>query len=228
MSNLYYYQHARCDQKKIALTFDDGPNPLFTRKVLEILAAKRVRGTFFMIGNQVATERTVVEEVLAAGHVIGNHTYTHAQPWENHGTQFWLDELDHAEQVLRGILPRPTAFFRMPFGFFTPDVNDALRTWIGNRRILNGGVAANDWAHLLEKPLLPQTIIDNVFSNPALGPGAVIVFHDGSDKPQQRGWRPEPMVSVLPMIIDTLQAQGYELVGVDEMDFDISGAIPLA
>lgn len=228
-SMTYYYQHARRDQNKIALTFDDGPNPLFTRKVMEILAAKGVRGTFFMIGSQVETERKVVEEVLAAGHVIGNHTYSHPKGWEDHGgLQFWLDELDHAEQVIRGTLPRPTTFFRLPYGAFTPEVNAALRTWIGPRRILNGDVSGDDWMHSLEKPLLPQQIINNVFNNPQLGPGSVIIFHDGSEIAQQRGWRPEPMVAALPIIIDALVDRGYQLVGADELEFDTSGAIPLA
>jgi len=230
-SNAYYYQRARRDQHKIAITFDDGPNPNFTGKVIEILHSRKVRGTFFMIGSQVEAEPTLAAEVHAAGHVIGNHTYSHYKSWEKPGTAFWNEDIDRGEQAIQQVIRQPTAFFRLPYGAFAPDVNAALRQWlkaIENRHILNGDVSSNDWEHLLEKPLPPQRILDAIFNAPTLGNGSVIVFHDGSEIAQQRAWRSEPMLRVLPVVLDTLIDQGYQLVGADELEFDLLGAVPLA
>jgi peptidoglycan/xylan/chitin deacetylase (PgdA/CDA1 family) len=228
MTNSYYYQHARRDQNKIAITFDDGPNPHFTGKVIEILNSRKVRGTFFMIGSQVEAEPTLAAEVHAAGHVIGNHTYSHAKSWENHGTAFWQADIEHGELAIQQVIQQPTAFFRLPYGSFTPDVSAVLRQWLGARRILNGDVSADDWRHLLESPLPPQRIIDTIFNTPTLANGSVIVFHDGSELAPQRPWRSEPMLRALPIVLDTLLDRGYQLVGADELEFDLSGAVPLA
>jgi len=230
-SNAYYYQHARRDQRKIAITFDDGPNPNFTGKVIEILNSRKVRGTFFMIGSQVEAEPALAAEVHAAGHVIGNHTYSHYKSWEKPGTPFWNEDIDRGEQAIQQITRQPTTFFRLPYGVFAPDVNAALRQWLNaieNRHILNGDVSSNDWEHLLEKPLPPQRILDTIFNTPTLGNGSVIVFHDGSEIAPQRPWRSEPMLRVLPTVLDALIDQGYQLVGADGLEFDLMGAVPLA
>ena len=223
----YYYQHARRDQNKIAITFDDGPNPHFTGKIIEVLNSRKVRGTFFMIGSQVEAEPVLVREVLAAGHVIGNHTHSHPKSWDNHGTPFWSDELERAENAIQQVTGRETAFFRVPYSNFAPDVNVALRQWLGNRRILNGDVSSDDWQHLLEKPLPPQRIVDNIFNAPGLGNGSVIIFHDGSEIAPQRPWRPGPTLHALPTVLDALIDRGYQLVGADELEFNSAGAIPL-
>ena len=225
-----YYQHARRDQPKIAITFDDGPNPHFTGKVMEVLARRGVRGTFFMVGSQVEAEHALVAEVHAAGHVIGNHTWSHPKSWEQGDTQFWQQDIERAEQSIQAVTQQPTAFFRIPYSSFAPGVNQAMHGWVeaaAGRRILNGDVMSDDWAHLLEKPLSPQRIIDNVFNNPVLGSGSVLVFHDGSELAPQRPWRPEPMLRALPLIVDALLERGYQLVGADELDFDQNGAVPL-
>jgi peptidoglycan/xylan/chitin deacetylase (PgdA/CDA1 family) len=224
---LSYYQNARRDQNKVAITFDDGPNPAFTPKIMEILAARKVRATFFMIGKLVEAEPTLTAEVLAAGHVIGNHTYSHSDARKTPGVQFWQDDLTRAEQAIQQATDKATDFFRMPYLAFAPDINTALRSWIGNRSILNANVLSYDWTHDLEKPLSAQAVINNIFHSPLLGPGALLLFHDGSENLEEAKWRPEPMVVALPIMIDTLQERGYELVAADELEFDSSCKVPL-
>src|SRR5262249_49670895 len=152
---------ARRDQNKIAITFDDGPNKLFTPKILDILAEKQVRATFFMLGRQAEAEPEVVAEVLAAGHVVGNHTYSHPDAREGQDGQFWREEVEHAERAIQQATGKPTAFFRMPYLRPIPDdVQKALDTWLNNRCVLYSEVMSYDWTHSLEEPMLPQAIAD--------------------------------------------------------------------
>jgi len=75
--SLFFYMHGRRDEPKVALTFDDGPNPPRTDEVLEILANARVRATFFVIGKWVTAFPQAFERIVRAGYVIGNHSYEH-------------------------------------------------------------------------------------------------------------------------------------------------------
>src|SRR5258706_6899147 len=187
------YQHARQDQRKIALTFDDGPNALFTPKILEILEAKHVRATFFMIGQQVEAEPEVVTQVLAAGHVIGNHTYSHPDARKLHGQQLWRNELERAEQAIQQVTGHPTSYFRIPYlRPISDDVHAALDAWLDKRTILYSDIWSYDWTHSLAEPLSPQTIMDNIVKNDQLGPGSILLFHDGSEADERR-LRPERM-----------------------------------
>jgi len=180
-----------------------------------------------MVGQQVEAEPTVVAEVLAAGHVIGNHTYSHPDARKVQGEQFWHDELERAEQAIQQVTGRSTMFFRMPYlRPISPDVRAALDVWFGDRIVLYSDIWSYDWTHSLEAPLLPQTITDNIVKNDQLQSGSILLFHDGSETADERRWRPEPMVAALLGIIDELKDQGYDLVGADELEFDNSGEIP--
>ena len=108
---LTYYQNGRRDQMKVALTFDDGPNPPRTDQVIEILNAKGVQGTFFVLGKWVERWPQAFERIFQSGHVIGNHSYL---------DQAHLGDFDRAETVMGNALGRPTRFLRAHFfNFFT-------------------------------------------------------------------------------------------------------------
>ena len=108
---LNYYTHGRRDQMKVALTFDDGPNPPRTDQVIEILDSYGARGTFFVIGKWVERFPQAFERIVAAGHSIGNHSHLH----HSH-----LGDYDRAEAVIGNLLGRPTRFLRAHyFNFFT-------------------------------------------------------------------------------------------------------------
>jgi peptidoglycan-N-acetylglucosamine deacetylase len=127
---------------EIALTFDDGPNPRCTPALLEILARHKVRATFFMIGQHAAREPELVREVAAAGHVIGNHTWTHPK-MSRVSVRQNRDELERTSGELERILGSPVKFFRPPCGARRPATLRIARelgltstTW---------NVIGNDW-----------------------------------------------------------------------------------
>ena len=107
--------------RELALTYDDGPNPAWTPRLLEILAEHNVRATFFMVGSFVKAERDLARRVFAAGHLIGNHTWSHPKLTAASDAKV-LEELTRTNDILSDITGKPVRFFRPPFGARRPYV----------------------------------------------------------------------------------------------------------
>lgn len=101
-----------CD---VALTFDDGPDPGHTPKLLELLDKYQIKATFFLIGEKAARHRGVVQQIAAAGHALGNHSYSHAEPCQT-TTAVFLDEIRRTRDLLETISNRPCTLVRPPKG----------------------------------------------------------------------------------------------------------------
>ncbi len=193
--------------KRIALTFDDGPDPRWTPKILEVLRRERVPGTFFMVGSQAARHPGLVRKVERAGHEIGNHTFTHAGMSAGPA---WLRraEVHLTEAVLLGITGHYPRFIRPPYSAtsdaVTPSTDRALARAAGRRYIIAlADYDAGDW----EKPGVAK-IVHN--ATPPAGRGGVIMFHDsGGDRRQT--------VAALARIIPELRARGYSFVPLRDM-----------
>ncbi len=106
---------------ELALTFDDGPNPAWTPRVLEILAGHEVQATFFMVGSRAQKEPTLVRQMIAAGHLIGNHSWDHPN-LALASADCIKEELSRTSQMLEQIIGAPVRYFRPPFGARRPEV----------------------------------------------------------------------------------------------------------
>ena len=199
---LTYYTHARRDEPKVALTFDDGPNPPRTDEIMDVLEAKGARGTFFVLGKWVERWPQAFERIVRRGHCIGNHSHVH---------HAHFGDFDRAEAVIGNILGRPTRFLRAHyFNYFTClysplAMSDAMA-------IVDSDVNPADYAKTD-----PQAIVDATAAPVACRgvdhrPARQREFDDGL-----RLARPLPLIAALPPIIDGLQARGYQLVGLDQM-----------
>ena len=193
--------------RRIALTFDDGPEPRWTPKVLAVLQRNGVPGTFFMIGSQAVRHPDVVREVERGGHEIGNHTFTHSGMSTGPG---WLRsaQVDLTEAVLVGITGHYSRFIRPPYSAtsdaVTPSTERALAKAAGSRYIIAlADYDSHDW----QKPGVAE-IIRN--ATPPAGHGGVIMFHDGGGDRSQT-------VAALARIIPRLRAQGYSFVPLRDM-----------
>jgi peptidoglycan/xylan/chitin deacetylase (PgdA/CDA1 family) len=198
-------------ENKVALTFDDGPNPPRTEQVLEILAANDVRATFFVLGKWAERYPRTVERILAGGHLIGNHGYA---------GQGRIGDYDAAEAVIGHLTGRPSRYLRphtFNFGAYFQSAIASLPT----SQVIGGEVHADDWetAPGGAPVWTAEQLVSRVLDHPALGPGAILVFHDGAewDEPVVRLLRPLPTIAALPRIIEGLKARGLEPVGLDEM-----------
>jgi peptidoglycan/xylan/chitin deacetylase (PgdA/CDA1 family) len=106
--------------RKVALTFDDGPDPELTPRVLEILAACKVRATFFVVGENALRHPDLIRRMVREGHCVANHTHTHARA-DRLSPEALLRELEQAEDALRTLeVPAGTRLFRPPFGAIHP------------------------------------------------------------------------------------------------------------
>jgi cellulose synthase/poly-beta-1,6-N-acetylglucosamine synthase-like glycosyltransferase/peptidoglycan/xylan/chitin deacetylase (PgdA/CDA1 family) len=191
----------------VVLTFDDGPDPTWTPKVLETLRRHDVPGSFYLLGSQMLRHPDLVRRELAEGHEVGSHSFTHNDlsalaPWQ----QRW--QLAQAQLALVGIAGRTTALMRPPYAFSADSLDD--RSWsVVEDAHANGyitvlaDVDARDW----ERPGVEE-IVQNAM--PKDGKGAVILLHDaGGDRAQT--------VAALDILIPKLKSAGYRFTTINEV-----------
>ncbi|MGN6794150.1 MAG: bifunctional polysaccharide deacetylase/glycosyltransferase family 2 protein [Streptosporangiaceae bacterium] len=196
----YYY---RMRPKTAALTFDDGPDPTWTPKILAILRRKHVPATFFLVGAHAAADPSIVRAKIAAGDEIGSHTYTHAN-LASAGWRLPL-ELTLTQNALAGAAGIRTRLLRPPYSSVPGALTEA--DWLAYRRAAQFGylvvLASTDTKDWLKPGV--QRIIANAM--PRDDRGAIIMLHDAGGNRRQT-------VRALPLIIDRLRARGYRFVTV--------------
>ncbi len=197
--------------KQIALTYDDGPNDPHTQRLMEVLAEHDVRATFFVIGRYVERRPDIVRELLKAGHVLGNHTFTHPHLAVSGAveTRNQLEECQRAVEEATGESPR---LFRPPFGGRRPHTLRIARS-LGLDTIM-WNVTSWDW----KAP--PAAKIVGTCSRQMRG-GDVILMHDGSHIAMGADrWQ---TVVATHLLIESWRAKGYEFVTVPEMMGAVGG-----
>ncbi|MGB9104452.1 MAG: polysaccharide deacetylase family protein [Terriglobales bacterium] len=195
----------RRPSRRLALTFDDGPNDPHTLHLLDVLARHNVHATFFMIGSFVEQRPEIARAVAAAGHAIGNHTHTHPNLIFHHGGAV-RRELQDCERALDNAGVVRAGLFRPPHGGRTPTVLRTARD-MGLEPIM-WSVTAWDW-----NPHSPEKIAGLV-QRQVLG-GDVILLHDGGH--HRMGVDRSASVRAVDLIIQRCVGQGYEFVTIPEM-----------
>ena len=168
---------AGSDPGEIALTFDDGPNDSYTERLLEILARYNAQATFFLIGRFARERSSLVRRIRAAGHVVGNHTWTHPRLMFSSPARS-REELSSTNAALEDILGERTEFFRPPYGARHPGVLRIARE-MGLVPVL-WNVMAFDW-----KPIPPDGLLrrmqNGIAQNQSRGRSSNLLLHDGGD-----------------------------------------------
>lgn len=160
---------------EMALTFDDGPNPDATPRLLELLARHGVRATFFVIGRFASREPELLREVAAAGHVVGSHTMLHPWlAWQNNRRIRW--ELAESQRVIEDVLGARVVEFRPPHGARRPYVLQVARG-LGMRTV-QWNVIANDWENVTPE-VIAARVERGVTRAWRGGRAANVVLHDG-------------------------------------------------
>ena len=199
--------------KEVALTFDDGPDPEWTPAILKILRAKHVRATFFIIGSNAEANPDLVQEMVADGHEVGNHTYTHPNLADTAGEGVKL-ELNATQRLFEALTGHSLRLFRPPYlGDAEPtDVDELIPVQIAQSMgyvTVGEHVDPVDWA-LPGADKIIQRTLDQVHAVKRDMPRDIVLLHDaGGDRSQT--------VAALPILIDRLRAEGYRFVPVSAL-----------
>ena len=194
------YRKNENEYKKIALTFDDGPHPRLTPKILEILDKYKVRATFFTVGINVHYYPETFEKIVARGHEIGNHTYTH--PHVSRVDKVTLrDEIERCESEIYEHSEYRTKLFRPPEGMVDTGITTLLKEL--DYKVILWDIDTRDWDHT------PASEIADMIIN-RISSGDIILMHDyiSYDSPT-----PEALEIFLPVLIE----RGYQFVTVGEL-----------
>lgn len=185
------------DARTVALTFDDGPNPTATPRVLEALASRGVRATFFLLGRHVVKWPQVARAVHEAGHQLGNHGYAHRK-LHRRGPRFVRRDLELGTQAIEDATGERPRFFRAPHGFRSPWVTPIARS-LGQRTV---GWSLGVWDS--DRPGAGEIARRAIIGARA---GTILLLHDG-DGYDPTGDREQTAAAVAP-IIDALRTRGY-------------------
>ncbi len=195
------YWRGQTAQKLVALTLDDGPNPLKYRTpaLLDTLRTLDIKATFFIVGSRAEANPDLIQRMNTEGHEIANHSYSHPNL-----TFLTPDdvrkELCRTSVVVRDITGKRPRFYRPPGGNFNGAIADAAST-LG----MNGAYWTVDGFKFEHAPYVPEDLIRYVV--PRVKPGSILLLHNA----------PENTISALPEIVRALQAQGYEFVTMSDL-----------
>ncbi len=214
----YTVQYYGYHPNQVAISFDDGPDPTWTPKILDILKAKQVKGTFMMIGAQAQENIGLMQRVVREGHEIGNHTYSHPDISEISTRQLDI-EIKLTERLFSSKLGVQPLYFRPPYDIDEePDTDDqaapVVRVQQLGYTVVGNKIDTNDWDERQRKtPAEISKIVLDQLTNMKIKPqfrGSVILMHDsGGDR--------SATVAALPVLIDTLRAHGYQIVPVSAL-----------
>ncbi len=187
-------------EKKIALTFDDGPLPGKTEAILDVLRENGVRATFFMIGSQVEENPELAKRVGDEGHEIGNHTFTH-DGIRTKTKKELCREIEKTEAAIAEACGKKTLLFRPPTGWCSATVSAAAKE--NGYEIVMWSVDTEDWQGRSAEKII-STVLKTV------RPGAIILMHDGI-------YRKSHTAEALSVLIPRLREEGYEFVTAGEL-----------
>lgn len=165
------------DPGQMALTFDDGPNDPYTLRLLEVLAQHHAHATFFLIGRYVRHHAHIVREIKAAGHLIGNHTFSHPNLIFSSAPRL-RQELENCRTELEDAIGAPAAVFRPPFGGRRPNVMRVARQ-MGLTTVM-WSVTGYDWSASSADAIVQK--VSSQIDGRRRAQGEIVLLHDGSHR----------------------------------------------
>ncbi len=192
------YNSVHTDQMVLAMTFDDGPHPVNTPKLLDLMKARNIKGTFFLVGERVKMHPEIVRRILAEGHEIANHTWTHPNLQKISDAQLRSEFQRTADAIWDAAQYRPH-LMRPPFGSTNKRIEDLIYNEFGYSSI-TWSVDPNDW----KRPGV-QVVANRLIAG--AHKGAIMLSHDIH----------APTIEAMPQVFDTLLGKGYKFLTVSQL-----------
>jgi peptidoglycan/xylan/chitin deacetylase (PgdA/CDA1 family) len=197
-----FFLPAICSAKtalpQIAITFDDGPEPIVTLPLLDLLKRHGIKAGFFCIGKKIKGNEEIVKRMYHDGHVIGNHTYSHSTLIDFYNASAMKEELIKTEDAIGAVVNKKTVFFRPPYGITNPAISKAVST--AGYETIGWNIRSYD---TLSKD--PEKIFERIQQR--LQPGAIILLHDNDLK----------IIQVVEKLIAYTQKNGITIVPLDQL-----------
>lgn len=197
VEHLVLPEEKKTEKKRIALTFDDGPHPIYTPQMLELLKEEQVPATFFLLGENVELYGNLVKEIAKEGHLIGNHTYHHVQI-----TSLSLEEackeIQETSDLIEELTGTGTEYVRPPFGTWNEELEERL-----NLIPVMWSIDTKDWTTQNVDWIVRETVKHAEDHD-------IILMHDSY----------QSTVDAVKRVIEQLEAEGFEFVTVDEIIMD--------
>jgi len=185
-------------ENRVAITFDDGPNPLYTLQVLELLKKYNAKGTFFCIGKNVENHSDIFNAIIEQGHTVGNHTYSHAKNFGFFSTKKVISELNKTNAIVKNTCGLEMKLYRPAYGVTNPQIKRAIKKL---------GMYSIGWSNRsFDTANLPTEYMFSRIRR-RVKKGDVILFHDSSEK----------TLVVLERLLLFLREQNIESITVDAL-----------
>lgn len=199
---------APAGKRRIALTFDDGPDPRYTPQILDILGRYQVKACFFVVGAKARAHPELIRQIVQAGHEIGNHGFSHKAAWllSPVATSREIMETNRAIEELTG---QKTRFCRPAWGLF--NLFSIWYCWFKGLKVVLWTYMSWDWI----KKATPESITRKVLGR--IKDGAILVFHDSDSTPGAAEGGPARVVAALPVILEGLKQKGLQVVPLEDI-----------
>ncbi len=186
------------NERKIALTFDDGPHPVYTPLVLDFLKKHQIKASFFLIGKNVKSYPYLLERIIKEGHTVGNHSFSHSKTIDFKSKNGWLKELEETDLEIQKFIGKKPKFFRPPFGVTTPHLASAINHT--KHVVIGWNLRSFDTS---QKD--PQAVSEKIIQN--VKPGTTLLLHDCHER----------ILPILEQILPQLENKNFTFVTVNEL-----------
>lgn len=188
----------KSNTREIAITFDDGPSPLVTPQVLDLLKTCNAKATFFCIGKHIEGNEDLLRRMALEGHEIGNHSWSHSYLFDFYRAWKVEDEIASTSDLLFRITGKEVKYFRPPFGATNPVIADVIR----KLKMPVIGWSIRSYDTMIKNP---DTLFKRITCK--LKPGDIVLFHDSNPR----------ILPVLKKFLDYAQVNGYSITGLDKL-----------
>ena len=195
---MHVFCQKKTEEKIVALTFDDGPDPIQTPKILKILNENKIPACFFCIGSKIKGNEALLRQIVQDGHLIGNHSYTHTWNFPLYSHKRMKEDLQSSQLELEQIAEQPITLFRPPFGVTNPTIAKVVRK-LGYQTI-GWNIRTLDTQHNS-----PRKILSRIKKR--LKPGSIILLHD----------RLPHSHLILKEVIKLINQEGYTIVSLNKL-----------